>query len=199
MKYNQNFWSCQVWHSHIKLKIKNPSSGFTLIEVMVVMAIIGVLAATAVVNIGQNVDRDVRQERDKLTTFLREVQSKALAGDVSGISFSGKICGFGVTDAGVSGSDNVVSYFVSMSNLDADCSDGSISKAYSSSSQKIDQFYLDNGVQINGEFDDLFFLIPDGAVYSGGSELSGTKTIELEKDGKTAAVSINESGNILEL
>ena len=70
-------------------------TGFTLIELLVAMAIIGILAATAIVNFGKNEDRDVRAEKDRLTSFLREVQNKALAGDRAGISTTDKICGYG--------------------------------------------------------------------------------------------------------
>src|SRR4030043_948872 len=81
---------------NLKLKIENSRKGFPLIELLVVMAIIAVLTATALVNFGKNEDRDVQLEKERLTTFIRDAQNRALTGEREGISLNGRLCGFGV-------------------------------------------------------------------------------------------------------
>jgi hypothetical protein len=163
---------------------------------MVVMAIIGILAATAIVNIDNNADRDVRQERDRLSSFLREVQNKALTGDASGVSSgSGKICGYGVSVNGVSDANLVYSYYIISSSLNDDCSGNSVSRLFVST-QNIDTFYFKNGVSVSGTFPDIFFLVPNGIVYSGGAVSSATIPISLKKESITLHLFIDPSGNI---
>jgi len=180
-----------------KFKIQNSSRGFTLIELLVVMAIIGILAATAIVNFGKNDDRDVRAEKDRLTSFVREVQNKALAGDKTGISESGKVCGFGIHQQGNSA---VQIYYIITSNLNADCS--SVANTYASSG-KYDlgsPFSLANEVEISSSFSDVFFLSPNGQVYYNGSTSAGNFpiSISLTKDSVSLspAISIDQSGRI---
>lgn len=184
MKLNKNF----------KFIIENSARGFNLIELLVATAIVGILAATAVVNIAKNNDRDVRAEKDRLTTFLREVQNKSLAIDKSNVSGSGKICGFGISQQGDS---TIQSYYVMAPNYDAVCSDDSIVKTYDSS-RKSDIFYLKNDVKIEGTFPDIFFLSPNGYVYSNGSALVGTVYISLKKESIVLnnIISIDSSGRI---
>ena len=160
---------------------------------MVVMAIIGILAATAIVNFGKNDDRDVRQEKDRLTSFLREVQNKALAAEkISGVS--GKVCGFGVNQQGDS---TIQTYYIVAASLDADCSSSAIAKTYDSS-HKLDVFSLSNSVKVSGSFSDVFFLSPNGNIYYGGSDTFASPIIiNLIKGSITPIpVNIDQSGRI---
>lgn len=174
----------------------NSKKGFTLIEILVAMAIVGILAATAIVNFGKNEDRDVRQERERLTSFLREVQNKALAGERTNINLGAneKLCGFGVKMSG----SNMIDYYVKASGLDEDCN----SHVNDAGVEYADTFYFSNDVLISSGFsssDKLFFLIPNGSVYLNGSNTSGfPKVINLTKSGLAAPipVTIDQSGRI---
>ena len=183
-----------------KLKIAK-RSGFTLIELLVAMAIIGILAGTAIVNFGKNEDRDVRMEKDRLTSFLREVQNKALTAEkVSGAS--GKVCGFGVHyDSG-----NVQVYYANTSgstSLDDSCS--ATSNVYDET-KKLEKFIPGNGVSITEFTDDIFFMVPTGDIYKagsiakppvGGTKLSADYPISLTKGTSGAASATITSGGII--
>ena len=173
---------------------RKKQSGFTLVEILVVIAVIGILASMALVNTGKNLDRDLRQEAERLTTFLRDVQNRALAGEnVSGATE--KICGFGVHK----NSDNELWVYYIKTDLDNNCS--SVSKNYPGGAEdpyKIDTFIFKNGVMAD-DFSDLFFLSPYGEVYYNDELVNDTNnqaSITLKKEGLSVAVSIKESGNI---
>lgn len=171
-------------------------AGFTLIELMVVMAIIGILVATAVVNIGRNDDQDIRLEADRLGTFLRDVQNKALAVEyVSGAT--NKVCGFGVHK---NSDSELWIYYVEASDLDTDCS--SMANTYPGGSgdpYKLETFSFKNGVTI-GSFNDLFFLSPNGETYTNGSNNPANFPVGITLTKNTTSisniVSINSSGRI---
>jgi len=183
-----------------KFKIQNSRKGFTLIELLVVMAIIGILAATALVNFGKNEDRDVRQEADRLTSFLREVQNKALTAERAGISPSGKVCGFGVTFEG--GINSAKIFYVetkdegTVNSLDISCADVSkINASGTNSNASIfpnEEFNFRKDVKIEGDTPrDIFFLAPNGEVYSDGASATDPITINLTKEGLETPVPVN--------
>jgi prepilin-type N-terminal cleavage/methylation domain-containing protein len=183
--------------TNCKLKIAN-RQGFTLIELLVVIAIIGILAGTAIVNFGKNEDRDVRAEKDRFTSFLREVQNKSLAGERLGIATDGmKVCGFGVSQKSAT---QLEVYYISTSNLDDDCT--SLDNRYSDVDpcHDFESFNLTNGVEIDGAFPDIFFLSPNGEVFEDGVSLSGTDEVDISlAKGSTVLsdiISINASGRI---
>ena len=60
----------------------NGQAGFTLIELVAVMALVGVLAATAVLRFSRN-GTDLAVEADRLRAALRYAQSRALAADLA--------------------------------------------------------------------------------------------------------------------
>lgn len=172
-------------------------SGFTLIELLIVMAIIGILAATAIVNFGKNEDRDVRQQKDRLTSFLREVQNKALSGDKAGISTTDKICGYGFHfDSG-----NLQAYYASESGADANCSAADNTYTHNSGN-KLDKFVPGNGVSVTSFSADIFFMVPTGDIYkagaTGGTPLTNISdfSISLTKGSNTASATITSGGII---
>lgn len=179
---------------------REKQSGFTLIEIIVVIAIIGILTSIALVNSGKNADRDVRLEADRLTTFIRNVQNKALTGEkVAGAS--GKICGFGVT---IPDATHIQSYYVDTGagNLDTDCA----TLTTSSGTNYADVFSPQiNGVSLDFKSADLnvatrlFFLVPSGQSYlydSSGHSLKLPAIFTLSKDVQNAYIFIGYSGNV---
>jgi prepilin-type N-terminal cleavage/methylation domain-containing protein len=184
----------------IKLKLRNLNSqkGFTLIEIMTVIAIMGILIAVAVVNSGRNPDRDVRLEKDRLVTFLRDVQNMSLSAEqVSETGASAcydtsysphkylcNICGYGVRE---DNDGNIQAYYVKRTDPNADCSllAGESGQDYAG---KI--FLPRNDVTISGlgTSDRIFFLIPNGDIYENGSQASSDITINISKtDASTTA------------
>jgi prepilin-type N-terminal cleavage/methylation domain-containing protein len=167
-------------------------TGFTLIELLIVMAIIGILAATAIVNFGKNEDRDVQMEKDRLTSFLREVQNKSLTAEkIPGVS--GKVCGFGVHQDGES---TIQAYYIVGASVDTDCS---ATPNSFESSPILDTFYFKNSVTIDGSFGDIFFLSPNGNIYYGGSNVfTSPIIINLTKTGLSSPIPayIDQSGRI---
>lgn len=174
------------------------SFGFTLIELLVVIAIIGILAAIALVNTGKNPDRDARLERDRLVTYLRDIENKSLA--ISMVSSAtGRICGFGIHYIS---DTEIKAYFLQTSGaspLDADC--GSVSVGYpSSGSQDLDgsnSFFLGHGMMFSETFPDTAFIAPSGEVSVNGT----TPPVKIKIEDSSSSITpiettINKSGLI---
>jgi prepilin-type N-terminal cleavage/methylation domain-containing protein len=189
------------------MKNKN---GFTLIELLVVIAILGILSSIAVLNTGKNPDRDVKLERDRFITFLREVQNRTITTEKVS-SPTGKICGYGVNF--INASSARLFYVVTATGggkdkLDVDCSANAVKKytsnVYSSSVlvSSSENFNLAYGVTFQGAVPkDIFFQIPHGTAFYDGNVLpSAGQTLTLTKTvgsvTSTANVVMQSSGLI---
>lgn len=166
--------------------MNSKNKGFTLIELLIVIAIVGILAATAVVNFAKNDDRDVRQERDHLTTFLREVQNKALAGERANIRDSiKKVCGFGFRQAG----SNIESFYFYTSRDDDNCTKW---KDYTDSGT-YETFYPSKGIAL-GMSGQVFFISPSGTVDCSGA--CPSPTITITKGSASVDITVDAAGRI---
>jgi len=180
--------------------------GFTLIEVMVVIAIIGILSSIALVNIGRNADRDARLEKDRLITYLHVIQNMSLAVN-SNSGATAKICGFGIHYKS-SANTKITAYYLQTSGaspLNQDC--GLVSSGYPSSGLQDlnddDSFFLGHGMifieddATHAAFPDTAFLVPNGNVSVGGT--TPPVTIKISDSGKTITpieTTINAAGLI---
>ena len=54
------------------------SAGFTLIEVLVVLVLIGVIAGLATLSLGNGAERELRKESDRLAAVLRLARDELL-------------------------------------------------------------------------------------------------------------------------
>ena len=155
------------------------------------MAIVAILAATAIVNFGKNDDRDVRMEKDRLTSFVREVQNKSLAVEKRlEVVPPAKVCGFGVRK---NPSENKIESFYVTSSLE-DCSTNWTS--YLSSVTVLNTFYPTNGITLD-PFGSVFFLSPNGntSCYNCALPTSAVQ-IGITKGAVNLKVTIDPSGRI---
>lgn len=139
------------------LQIKNFQSGFTLIEMLVVAAIIGFLSVTLIVNFSRT-RIDINQSANLVIATIREAQSRA----VSSSTYAGySPCGYGIHYV----SSNQIAIYVGPNATITNCSN--INKNYSSLEDTLlnPQTFVDPNVKITSAFNDIFFLPPDPKTY----------------------------------
>jgi prepilin-type N-terminal cleavage/methylation domain-containing protein len=151
--------------------------GFTLIEIMVVMAIIGVITAVTIVSFGSGKERKaVEGQARKVAAAIREMQNYALTGKQVG---SNVPCKFGPGSA-MSG-DIIVPLRYSY-RTGTSCSAGM------SASTDIPgmTMSLENGVTFASDSNEFFFTVPRGELVDFmGVPISTTVNIQLSKGSTT--------------
>ncbi len=157
------------------------------------MAVIGILASIIVVNFANINDRDVVLEKERLISFLHQVQNRALTGDISGISLasSQRLCGFGARYD--SNSEKVIVKYYYVSGLDLKCPSG-FSSGVLEGTVSEEQFVPDEKkkVKISGFSKEIIFSVPDGRVWCSG----GCPTITLTKGSSGTQIKIESGGEI---
>ncbi|MDP3957110.1 MAG: prepilin-type N-terminal cleavage/methylation domain-containing protein [bacterium] len=163
-----------VGRSYIAIvsKFKNAfgknGAGFTLIEVMVVVAIMGIMAVLSIVSLGNGrIQRDLEANAREFAGVVREAQNYALTGKQTG---GGAVCAFSVTWTGSS------TYELG-STASGDCG-GSVTS--------LANYSLKNGVTLNN-FGTISFALPwarTGGGQANFSKGSDTYSVCISADGK---------------
>ena len=175
-----------------KLRIPK-NSGFTLIELIISIAIVSILSSIVLVNVSRNSDRDARLEKDRFVTFLRSIQNKALAGDKVSDADKGtgqKVCGFGAHYDDNGGGKNLARVYFVTALFDTDC--GNVSKDYVPGNDLSNEnFYLGHEMTFDSSFTDIFFMIPAASTYLNDSLIGSDTEIYIQTaDGITVRIPV---------
>ncbi len=183
----------------IDLKLKKYSSGFTLIELVIVMAMIGIVSSASFKLIRfSDTSRSLSIAAAELKGAVRTAQTLALApptiDDGSGNGTLRTVCGFGVkNDAGTNKLEIVYAYSVggevkdcrSISDFATACGGNNACLSYETK--------LFEGFTLNQEGNDIgiFFRSPYGKVFG-----AGDVTIKQDNSTHFKSIKINEYGKI---
>lgn len=155
--------------------VKKNLRGFTFVEVMMVMAIIGIMAGMVVVSFTKNrVERELETNAREFAGVVREAQNYALTGKqfVAGTD----PCGFMVN---WDGSSYTLTYKYKGAN--EVCNQTSLIATYA----------LKNGVSFSGSNADVYFDVPHATL-----NFNGIKSVQFTKSSKNHTVCIYADGRI---
>jgi prepilin-type N-terminal cleavage/methylation domain-containing protein len=155
-------------------EIENSKRGFTLIEILIVIAIIGILSAMVLVSISAGrTARDLDRSAHEVAAVLREAQNYALSGRSASVN------------------ENNCSYSVQVT---SGSSNYSLRHTYGSgcgSNDALSNYSLARGV-VFGSALTVNFSVPRGVLTSGAT------SIALTKNGSTVYVCLSAAGRITE-
>lgn len=153
--------------------IQKNRSGFTLIEIMLVVAIVGITTATVFVSLsGSRSTRGLDRASREVSAALREAQNYALSGRSTAISENNTFFGLQISSP----------------------------TAYSvvSSSGTVGSYTLKDGAVFTSGTTTLSFTLPRGDVLVGGSPLAGSYLVGISKGGSARYICLYSTGRIIE-
>ncbi|MEP7162590.1 MAG: type II secretion system protein [Candidatus Moraniibacteriota bacterium] len=177
---------------HLKIFLKKKESAFTLIEVMIVIAIISVTSAIMLVSVSsQRVARDIQQSIQQAAAGIREVQNYALTGKKNSLGGSACYFGFGINPLAL----NTYQYLVSSRDpVTGNCGNPVV----------IQTVTLAGGVTFSDlNPNNVYFALPRGetATWNGSSFVnlgSGALPYQLNKSSQSASVCVYAAGLVKE-
>ena len=177
---------------------KNKQFGFTLIELIVAIAIISILSSIVLVNVSRNSDRDARLEKDRFVTFLRSIQNKALVGEKAPSHAGQKVCGFGAHYDPNGVKLNMAKVYYITASPDVECS--GVNKNNSGKYLSGEDFYLGHDMKFDPSFHDVFFMIPEGSIYMDDNinPISSDKEINIKATDNTNVSATIHAGGLID-
>jgi len=156
--------------------------GFTLVELMIVMAIVGIMTAVTIVSLSGARDRKAAEgEARKFAAVVREVQNYALTGKQLGTGLVTCSVGMNAIASGAT------SYGIFYTYRSGDDCNTSASNAFVTNT-------ISNGVAFSSAANAFSFSVPRGEINLGGNP--DPIPIQLSKGSATYTVCIYRSGRI---
>lgn len=174
-----------------KTIIKKNISGFTLIEIIISIGIIGILAATAIISMGPaRSEAKLEMAQKEASSEIALAKAYALQGKTQGGTTP---CGYGVYFSGA----NYRIYY----NSDTDCetvnteASGSGKRKHSSSSHELDTKTFSTGITATGNAD-VYFTVPNARVHNSAGTLGSISFSLTDASNNSKRVSVSDSGLI---